>query len=185
MSGTTDPRLMDTLRITTLALPTGTWTLDTAASTASFVATELWGKQVHGTIPLTSGSVRVDDDGRPAEIEAVLDMTALKTDNARRDKDLKAKRFFDVAASPTMRFSAHGAQRTDRGWSLDGSLRVNGHESPITLEVRIDPPLQTGQETARVLAHGRLDKRNAGVRAPSWLIRHPVAVEIAATLRLL
>jgi polyisoprenoid-binding protein YceI len=168
---------------TTVAMPAGTWTVETAQSTAAFVAREKFGNVVRGHIPLVDGAV-IADQQNVVSVTTTLDMSGIETGNARRDKDLRSKRFFHTAVRPTMRFVADVVTPSAEGWLVRGDLQVNDRTCPVELDVRIDVATADPHSgTARVFARGVIDKRAAGINAPNWLIRHPVQIEIAATLR--
>ena len=162
----------------TLTAP-GTWTVDTAASTAAFTARGAFGKEVRGTIPVRSGKVEIGGGGRPLTVDALLDLAGVDTGHARRDKDLRGPKLLD-AAHPALRFSSGEVTPTPAGWTITGTLHVKGREVPLTLTATA-----AGAEAAgavRVVAVGGLDRRDAGVRAPGFLIGHHVGIEVTATL---
>lgn len=165
-------------------LPTGSWTVDTAASTAGFVAREKFGQTVAGTIPIRSGTVAVVD-GHVVGVDAELSLAGIDTGHRRRDKDLRGKHFFHTDLRPTMRFAAGVAEPTDGGWVLPGVLHVNGRQCAVRLQVRLDATAADPQDgVARVFASATIDRRDAGIKVPSLLIRRPIAIELCATLRL-
>lgn len=162
---------------TTTVLP-GTWVLDPDRSSAHFTARGLG--TAHGTVPVTAGRVEVTAAGLPVAVDAVLDIAALATGSDRRDKDLRSPRFLDTATHPVMRFESRTCTVTPEGWQVAGVLRVAGHDAPVTLDVRTE---DGGLPTERtVVATGVLDRRDAGVNAPSILIRRQVRLEIRAVL---
>ena len=164
-------------------LPTGTWVVDAPASTAGFVARE-FSAAVPGTIPIVSGTVTVEA-GAVVGVEAELNLAGIHTGNQRRDRDLRGKHFFRTPERPTMRFTAGAAHLTDGGWALTGVLHVNGRDCPVDLEVRLDATAADPVDgVMRIFATAAIDRRDAGIRAPSLLIRRRVGIEIAATLRL-
>ena len=84
--------------------PASAFHTDAAATTATFTVTEKFGLMTaHGTIPVVTADVTVDADGLPRGT-ATLDVSALDTGNARRDKDLRGARFFDTATFPLVDF---------------------------------------------------------------------------------
>ena len=114
---------------TAVALPAGTWTVDTAKSTAAFVAREKFGNVVRGNIPLVDGAV-IADQQQVVSVTAALDMSGIETGNARRDKDLRGKRFFHTDVRPTTRFAADVVTTRAEGWLVRGELHVNGRVCP-------------------------------------------------------
>ena len=84
----------------------GTWTVDLAHTRAAFAARHLFGSTVPGTIAVTAGTIEVGTDGRPVRFHATLDPASIDTGNARRDSDLRGRRFLAVDAHPLMEVAA-------------------------------------------------------------------------------
>ena len=106
--------------------PASAFHTDAAATTATFTVTEKFGLMTaHGTIPVVTADVTVDADGLPRGT-ATLDVSALDTGNARRDKDLRGARFFDTATFPLVDFRSASvpAAPTTASWSTGSSRSV-------------------------------------------------------------
>jgi len=159
---------------------TGTWTADPAATTARFEVSNFLVSTVPGTITVTSGTVETDELGRPTTVSAVLDARSIATGHPRRDKDLRAPRFFDVDRQPEIRFSGSSAAGVEGGWTVEGTLLVGRHAAPMTLTVEHRPTDDPG--TVAVVARGTLDRSAAGIRAPAFMIGHRVQVTVHAVL---
>src|SRR5262249_58896412 len=84
--------------VTTIAsaeLASGRWTVDLAHSAATFRVSSL-GRIVTGTVPVIEGVVDVAEGGLPSAITGSLDLGAISTGNARRERDLRQPRFLDL-----------------------------------------------------------------------------------------
>jgi polyisoprenoid-binding protein YceI len=187
----------------------GCWAVVPDASTATFRARDLTRRTVVGTFPIVEGYVQVDGAGRPVSTSAVLDATGVETGVARRDRDLRSRHFFDVAAFPTIAFTATGIRADGGGWAVAGRMIVRDVPCPVVLDVRLEPAGRAGDglvvssdlaavdagpaagngpraggETVVVVATTTLDRRDAGLRAaPGFVIGHRVDVEVRATLQ--
>ena len=160
----------------------GTWTVDAASTTAAFHAVGLGGAKVRGTIPVDAGRVEVGGSGTPLTVDAVLDATGVDTGNARRDKDLRSKRFLKTDTNPVLRFAAGTVRGSAAGWTVEGTLSAAGSRCDLTLDVEaVDGPAADG--TCRVRATGQVDLRSLGIKVPSFMVRRRVALEIDAQLR--
>jgi polyisoprenoid-binding protein YceI len=164
--------------MTTIAA--GTWTVDLAHTEAAFAARHLFGSTVHGTIAVTAGTVEVGTDGRPVRLHATLDPASIDTGNARRDADLRGRRFLAAEAYPQMEFAADRIAATARGWHVDAVLHGRGHEAPV----RIDATLEGTATAPRLQVSGtaRLDLRDLGIRVPGFLVRQFVDLSVSAQL---
>jgi polyisoprenoid-binding protein YceI len=117
----------------------GCWVVVPAASTATFRARDFTRRPVVGTFPVVEGQVQVDGGGCPVAVSAVLDATGIETGIARRDRDLRSRHFFDVAAFPTIAFTAAEVRPAGGGWVVEGRLLVRDVPCPVVLDVRPEP----------------------------------------------
>jgi polyisoprenoid-binding protein YceI len=158
----------------------GIWTADLSRTRAAFAARHLFGQTVHGTIAVTGGTLDVSPDGQPRRFQATLDPASIDTGNARRDADLRGRRFLAVEADSLLEAAADGIDSTGDGWRADAVLRVRRCEAPL----RIDAKLDILPTEARLLVSGtaRLDLRDAGIRVPRLLVRRFVDLSFSAQL---
>jgi polyisoprenoid-binding protein YceI len=167
---------------TTHAIAAGTWTIDVARAEAAFVARQLGGlNTVDGTIAVTSGTLEIDATGSPVRLAACLDPAAIDTGNPRRDKDLRGRRFLDVAAFGTMEVVASEFVRTADGWRTDAVLRVRGREVTLRLDARTPDGTPSAQRL-RVTGTARLDRRTIGIRVPGFMVGRYVDIAVSAQL---
>src|SRR6476620_1366500 len=137
-----------------------------------------------GTTPASAfhtdaADATVDADGLPRGT-ATLDVSALDTGNARRDKDLRGARFFDTATFPLVDFRSVSTRRTDDGVVVDGFLTIRGEDCPLSLAATL-----THQPDGGVAVHatGTFDRMTSPLRrAPRWLISSSVDVVVDAVL---
>ena len=101
----------------------GIWTADLTRTRAAFAARHLFGQTVHGTIAVTGGTLDVAPDGQPRRFQASLDPASIDTGNARRDADLRGRRFLGVETYPLMEAAAERIDVTADGWRADAVLR--------------------------------------------------------------
>jgi len=159
-------------------LASGRWTVDLAHSTATFLVSTL-GRTVTGTVPIIEGVVDVATGGLPAAITGSLDLGAIKTGNARRDRDLRKPRFLDLDRHPTMTFTADSVTASQARWSVAGRLTARGATVRVAGHVEV-----SGQDrSAALTAHTWLDRRILGVRAPRIMIGHRIDITVTATIR--
>ena len=160
-------------------LAVGRWTVDPARSTATFRVRSL-GRTVTGNVPITEGTVDVDESGRPRAIAGSLDLGAVDTGNPRRDKDLRKPRFLDLDRYPAMTFAADSITASSAGWRVTGQLAVRGTSVRLAGAATVAPH----DRSATVTAHTQLDRRALGIRAPRIMIGHAIDITVTAALRL-
>ena len=160
-------------------LAVGRWTVDPARSTATFRVRSL-GRTVTGNVPITEGTMDVDESGRPRAISGSLDLGAVDTGNPRRDKDLRKPRFLDLDRYPAMTFAADSITVSPAGWQVTGTLAVRG----TSVRLAGDAAASSHEGSATVTAHTRLDRSDLGIRAPGIMIGHAIDITVTAALRL-
>ena len=160
-------------------LRAGRWQLDPATATAAFTVRAMFGVPAHGHVPVTSASVDVDAAGRPVAVRAELDLSAVDTGNARRDRDLRKPSLLDLDRHPTLVFTAGAPVPDGERWTATGTVTARGRQAPITLAVHVD----SDGELVRVVARGVLDRGPLGLRAPRFMIGGRVKVHVEAAFR--
>ncbi|MGV4981506.1 YceI family protein [Streptomyces sp. NRAIS4] len=122
----------------TVAVQTGTWQLDPAASTVGLRHRTMWGLvTVKGTFTAVTGRGEVRPDGS-ATGTVTLDAASLDTKNAKRDTHLRSADFFDTDNHPEISFAVRGADRLDGdGVRVTGQLTVRGTSRPVTFTARL------------------------------------------------
>jgi polyisoprenoid-binding protein YceI len=163
---------------TMTSVATGTWAVDPAHTRAAFAARHLFGQTVHGTIAVIAGTVEVGRDGRPQRLHAALDPASIDTGHARRDSDLRGKRFLAVDSYPLMEVIADQIAATADGWFAVATLRGHGCEAPL----RIHATLKSAASAPRLQVSGsaRLDLRDVGIRVPAFLVRRSIDLSVSA-----
>lgn len=167
--------------------------LVTGLSSARFTVRNFGLNTVAGTAPITGGWVDVDAAGSPCAVHASIDLGSLDTGNARRDRDLRKPSLLDLDRYPTLEFTGlprpadqdaagqgrPGQDRTERSWTVQGTLEARGASTPIDLAATSS---EAPDGTTTVHAHGEFDRRDLSVRAPRILIGHRVRARLEVTL---
>jgi polyisoprenoid-binding protein YceI len=152
----------------------GTYRIDTGRSTVRFTATHVFGlKPVDGTFTVRGGTVVVAAEPGRSTVSAELDADSFTTDDPRRDKDVRGKRFLAAAAHPAIGFRSTGLRRDADGWLLTGVLSIRGGSAPMDLTLVDAQPDGDGY---RVRATAVVDRVAAGVAAGRALIGRHVRV---------
>ncbi|MEV4638790.1 YceI family protein [Actinoplanes sp. NPDC049548] len=167
--------MTDTLRLESAITP-GTYRIDTGRSTVRFTATHAFGlKPVDGTFAVRTGTVVVAADRDRSTASVELDAASFTTDDPRRDRDIRGRRFLAADAHPSIGFRSSGITRTASGVRLDGVLSVRGGSTPIGLTIVEVTPMVDGY---RFRATASVDRVAAGVKAGRGIIGRQVAVVV-------
>ena len=167
--------------MTTMApVAAGLWAVDLGHTRAAFKARHMFGQTVHGAIAVTAGTIEVGDDGQPQRLRATLDPASIDTGHARRDSDLRGKRFLAVDSHPVMEIVADRITATAGGWFADAALRSRGYEAPLRIAATLEGAATVSD--LNVSASAQLDLRAMGVRVPGFLVRRLVDLSVSARL---
>jgi len=122
----------------TVAVETGTWQLDAAASTVGIKHKTMWNLvTVKGTFGAVSGQGEVRGDGS-AVGTLTLDVASLDTKNAKRDTHLKSADFFDADNHPEITFAVRSAELRDEDKvHVIGQLTARGISRPQSFTARL------------------------------------------------
>jgi polyisoprenoid-binding protein YceI len=159
--------MTDNLRTRTDIRP-GTYAVDAARSTVRFTATHVFGlKPVDGTMAVRRGTVVVADEPRRSTISAELAADSFTTDDERRNRDVRGKRFLDAERHPTIGFRSTRVVHGSGGWQIIGVLSVRGGSTEVTLNLTETAPTVDGY---RFTATTTVDRVAAGVRTGRLII---------------
>jgi polyisoprenoid-binding protein YceI len=145
-----------------------TWTIDSSHSAAHFAVRHMMVTTVRGDMGKISGTVTFDPS-KPAagSIEATVDVTAINTREAGRDKHLKSADFFDVEKFPAITFKS---KRIDPvaagGFKVTGDLTMRGVTKEAVLNVEpLQPTIkdQRGNPRTGTTATTKLNRQDFGV----------------------
>ena len=146
------------------------WQIETNHSSASFKVKHLMISTVRGHMTGVKGTVALDPkDLAGSSVEATIDASTINTGNARRDKHLRSKDFFDVAKHPTITFKSTKVEVIDdETFKVTGNLTMNGVTKEVVLEVEgPTPPVKNpaGLLTRAFTATTKLNRQDFGI---SW-----------------
>ena len=145
-----------------------TWTIDASHSAAQFAVRHMMVTTVRGDMGKITGAVSFDP-AKPAagSIEATVDVTAINTREAGRDKHLKSADFFDVEKFPTITFKSKKIDpAADGGFKVTGDLTMKGVTKEVVLDVEPLRPVikdQRGASRTGTTATTKLNRQDYGV----------------------
>ena len=122
------------------------WEVDASHTSVQFALDHLSLSEVTGKFSGVNGAfTSPTDDFTQATGEVTIDVNTVNTENADRDKHLKAPDFFDVAKFPKMTFKAEKFRKAGGNkYVVEGKLTIRDVTKPVKLEgvfsgVRKDP----------------------------------------------
>ncbi len=163
-----------------LELPTGTWVLDTSATTLAVSTKMMLAFTVPATLTVTSASIEIAE-GQVVTVEVTVDASSYTSKMAKRNKHVVSPDFLDAAKYPEIQFQASYAASSAAGGTATGSITMKGRTTPVQLtitKIAIDGDIATFE------ASGHVARADLGVdKMPSLIIGSMLDVTVSATAR--
>ena len=143
--------------------------LDPDHVVVAFLVKHIGYENVLGTFAGVSGHFLFDPETRTlGAVEVSVGADTVDTRHDARDGHVKSADFLNVAAFPTITFTADGGTpRSETEGTVDGTVTILGVSKPLSLDVtlnRIAPyPFGHGKETVGISARGSLDRSAFGM----------------------
>ncbi|MBX9771016.1 MAG: YceI family protein [Candidatus Obscuribacterales bacterium] len=148
-----------------IATSTG-WTIDPAHSSARFAIKHMMVSNVNGSFGKVTGNVQYDGKNLPAaNVDAVIDVASINTNEPKRDEHLKGKDFFDVEKYPTITFKSKKITTTEDGFKILGTLTMHGVSKDITLNSEAMGPVVNahGKTRTGTSASAKINRKDFGI----------------------
>ena len=127
------------MSVTTTAVPTGTWNVDTAHSKVGFAVKHLGIATVRGQFGEFEGTLELSDDLSSAKAYGRVKAASIDTSEPQRDEHLRSPDFFDTEQYPELTFDSTRIEPVDeRTYRIIGDLTMHGITGEIVLDAVID-----------------------------------------------
>jgi polyisoprenoid-binding protein YceI len=172
---------------------TGTWTIDPAASSASFTwrNLRLWTMTgrlhcvgvVHLDAPPPVGAVQFEQPSGLPVLTMALDPASVETHDADLDSRLRSPEVFDVLRHRWWLLRSESLEILPSGaWRVMATLTANGTAGAIELRLEVDPAASS--PTWLVLrGRGLLDRRALGIGRPASTCSRQIRLDLAVRAR--
>lgn len=119
-----------------VALPSGTYTIDSSHSLIGFVARHAMVTKVRGAFNEFAGGGFIDfENPANSKVEITIQAASIDTRNADRDGHLKGNDFFDMAQFPVISFVSTDVKQIDiEKFSVTGDLTIKGVTKSVTID---------------------------------------------------
>lgn len=163
---------------TTTALPTGTWQLDTLATTVTVSARKMGMFAVPADLTVTTGTIEINDSHGVVSVNIVADAASYKSKNAKRNEHVIGKDFLDASAHPTISFQADSVVASGDGFRANGTVTIKGQTSPV--DVTVTDVQFTGTDGS-FTASATVDRKVIGVaKMPTFVIGANLELTVSA-----
>jgi len=149
------------------------WRIDPARSSFEFRVKHFWGLvTVTGRFERFEGVLLFDERGAP-HFQVTLDAASLDTGKPRRDVHLRSADFFNVAASPVVRFTSTGLTAGENGIRVTGWLEAGAWVTTLDFEAK----LRVDGDELELQANALVDQRELGMTwSPFGTVRTPATL---------
>lgn len=119
---------------TSTEISAGTWAIEPTHSEVGFTVRHLGLSRVRGRFNSFTGTVQVAENLADSQIDAVIDLSSVDTNNNQRDDHLRSTDFFDIEAHPKLAFKSSTIQASGSVGKIIGELTINGVTRQVTLD---------------------------------------------------
>ncbi|MDQ0078953.1 YceI family protein [Arthrobacter oryzae] len=158
----------------TPSMPTaGTYRIDGVRSRVTYTSRHMFGLgKVRAEFSIASGRLDIAESLSECRAMATIDAASFKSDNAKRDRDVKGPGLLDVADFPRIEFTSTAVREDKRGMVLVGTVSMHGVVAPVQLPVSSWEA--QNPDRIQVLARaGHLDRYSFGITgAKGWVGRY-------------
>jgi len=143
--------------------------LDPDHVVVAFLVKHIGYENVLGTFAGVTGHFLFDPETRTlGAVEVSVGADTVDTRHEARDGHVKSADFLNVAAFPTITFTADGGTpRSETEGTVDGTVTILGVSKPLSLDVTLNKiapyPFGHGKETVGISARGSLDRGAFGM----------------------
>ena len=151
----------------TVAVPTGTYTVDRSHSSVEFAVKHLGIATVKGSFASFEGTLELGESLADTVAYGTVDVASVDTKEPQRDEHLRSADFFDTERSPQLSFRSTEIQPIDEErFTIVGELTMRG----VTRELVLDAEIQGtetdpyGNERVGVEITGQLNRGDWGMK---------------------
>lgn len=160
-----------------------TYKLDASHASVGFSVRHLGISNVKGSFPRVSGTLVLDEKNiGKSSVEVTLDAASVNTNDANRDKHLRAADFFDVEKFPTITFKSTKVVRKDDGYVATGDLTIKGVTKSVEIPFTLSGPIENPMYPVNVVGiEGNLtvNRRDFNITyAPAAVIGDQVKIDL-------
>jgi len=147
--------------------PAGKWGYDLSHSKLGFTISHFGISETEGRFTKFDGNVYSGrTDFSDAEIELVIDVASINTEDPQRDNHLRSAEFFDAEKFPSIIFKSRTIEPAgEHRYKLHGDIQMHGITREITLDViyrgTVDDPFNNTK--AGFILSGEIDRTKFGL----------------------
>ncbi len=159
------------------------WKIDKSHTSVNFSINHFF-SSVPGKFTDFDGMIHFDPNNlKGSKADFSVSINSVNTDDAKRDKHLQSKDFFDAETYPKMSFqSTKFEQKSDKEYLIHGKLTIKDKTKNVTLPMKItgemEHPMMKGTIILGVVIDTTIDRTDYGVGTGDWAATMVVGDEV-------
>lgn len=159
------------------------WKIDKSHTSVNFSINHFF-SSVPGKFTDFDGMIHFDPNNlKGSKADFSVSINSVNTDDAKRDKHLQSKDFFDAETYPKMSFqSTKFEKKSDKEYLIHGKLTIKDKTKNVTLPMKItgemEHPMMKGTIILGVVIDTTIDRTNYGVGTGDWAATMVVGDEV-------
>lgn len=159
------------------------WKIDMPHTSVNFSINHFF-SSVQGKFTDFDGMIHFDPNNlKGSKANFSVSINSVNTDDAKRDKHLKSKDFFDANAYPKMSFnSTKFEKKSDKEYLIHGKLTIKDKTKDVILPMKItgkmEHPMMKGTIILGVVIDTTIDRTDYGVGTGDWAATMVVGDEV-------
>lgn len=115
-------------------------------------------KDPTGTFDVMNGKITFDEkELSKASFDLSFPISSINTENKMRDKKAQTAEWFDAAKFPNATFKSTSVEKTEKGFSVKGTMTIKGVSKSITIPMLVKPGENSGKILYGAFGINRID----------------------------
>lgn len=149
------------------------WMLDKDHTSINFAVNHFF-STVNGNFTEFTGDFQFDQDNlKASRFEFNIPVSAISTNNEKRDEHLKSEDFFNASKYPTIKFTSTGFEKLEKNkYIVNGNLTIKDVTKKVAIPFEItgemEHPMMKGTTILGLSFKNSLDRSDYGVGTGDW-----------------
>ena len=171
----------------TLTVPAvGTWNIDPAHSSLSFVVKHLMAAKVRGSFKGFTGTIEQGESAETSSVSLSIEAASIDTGQDDRDNHLRSPDFLDMEAYPALTFTSTSITGAGPSYRVSGDLTIKEVTKPLTFEMTFGGVIADPWGNAKAIFSGETSINreefgltwNQALEAGGFLVGKDVKIEL-------
>lgn len=172
---------------TSIAPEADSWNVDKGHSSVSFSVNHFFSPVVGRFNDFTSALKFDPADLDGSSVSFTVQIASISTQDAKRDKHLQSKSFFNAKQFPQMSFKSSKFEKVDdKNYNVTGKLTIRDITKEVTIPINVlalqQHPMKKALMIAALKTEFKINRNDYGVGTGSWAAATVVGDEVSITV---